>query len=219
MENRSYMECAMHNIKYQALKNDYILSESQKRKIAGLIYETDPYIYPAMFLERTYAETAIPKLIDSNDPMFCKNNLYCAFCDDRIIALILWKRGPLEWDVSAFRTCLETLDIPISPYLKLTEKAYFEHYRNVSEETISILNVVVDPAFQNCGIGGELLQHFLHTYENSTEVFELFVLADNLNAIRVYKKNGFRITEKLNGFSIDNRDLPCFEMQRKEELL
>lgn len=42
---------------------DTLLSEEQLKEIADLIYDSDPYIYPAMFTDRREAETVIPKMI------------------------------------------------------------------------------------------------------------------------------------------------------------
>lgn len=55
------------NIKYQQLISISSISESNYKEIADLIYETDPYIYPAMFLNRSNATVMIPELIRYND--------------------------------------------------------------------------------------------------------------------------------------------------------
>ena len=43
----------------QCMKADKKLSDRQLQQIAGLIYDTDPYIYPAMFKDRQEAERVL----------------------------------------------------------------------------------------------------------------------------------------------------------------
>ena len=61
------------------------------------------------------------------------------------------------------------------------------------------------------GVGSFLLRSFFEAHRDCRQ-FELFVLADNQRAIHVYQKYGFSTAERLQGFSIDNRDLPCLRM-------
>ena len=79
------------------------LSDEQYADIARLIYQTDRYIYPAIFgCGDIGVECAVRLLTDvfesKKDEMFSKDNLYVLEEGRRIIALILWHKGRLIWN-------------------------------------------------------------------------------------------------------------------------
>ena len=67
---------------------------------------------------------------------------------------------------------------------------YFIYRKLVSE--YHILNIGVSPLRQKEGIGGLLLKDFLNDLENNSTVF-LEVKKSNFPAIKLYKKNGFKV--------------------------
>ena len=172
--------------------------------IAGLIYDTDPYIYPAMFSSREDAVHIIPKMIMGGDNMFSPNNLFIAEANDSVIGIILWHRGGLEWNDRVYRESGGH-----SPYIDEVNRRYFSSYKAISSDTVSILNVCT--SVRGKGVGGKILDVFIN---ETPGPYELYVLADNEAAIELYKKKGFTITEELQGFSIPPKDLPCYKMER-----
>ena len=187
------------------------LTQAQRRDIAALIYQTDPYIYPAMFRSQENAERLIPELMLRGDAMFCAENLFVCMAGETVAGIILWHQGPMDWDPALFEECASALGIKQSPYLALVKDQYFSAYREAPEDWISILNVCTKAEFRDYGVGSFLLRSFFEAHRDCRQ-FELFVLADNQRAIHVYQKYGFSTAERLQGFSIDNRDLPCLRM-------
>ena len=84
---------------------DKPLSDVQLKEIAGLIYDSDPYIYPAMFESRRHAENIIPKMIRAGDQMFKCDNIYAAMDGTKIAGVLVWMRGPLQWNKKIYEKC------------------------------------------------------------------------------------------------------------------
>lgn len=58
-----------------------------------------------------------------------------------------------------------------------------------------------------------MLKQFINSYRDSCDCFELMVLADNEAAVKLYQSAGFEMIKELNGFSVDDRELPCLLMR------
>lgn len=207
---------------FQLSENDR-LSEKQYAAIADLIYETDPFIYPAMFGHgtegRRRAALLLPAVFEAGqDTMFAKRNLFVAEEQGEIIGLILWHRGRLLWDTKPL------LDIAARNNVALTE----ENVENVKREYVDssyadgetarenglfVINVCVKKEKRGISVGHDMLESFLQTHNN--EKIELTVLADNDTAVRLYRKCGFRIVRQEDGFSETSQKVPCFVMQRQ----
>lgn len=180
-------------------------TDIQLRDIAGLIYDTDSYIYPAMFSSKDEAVSIIPAMFKSNDDMFNVNNLFSASQDERVVGIILWHRGPMKWNNALYKS-----NGGNSPYIYDLMANYFSEYSMTPENTVSIINVCT--SVHGKGIGGMMLNAF---FKDIYGPYELFVLADNMVALKLYQKNGFVIAEEGQGYSIDKRILPCYKMVRR----
>ena len=184
---------------------DRDLSPENLGEIAGLIYDTDPYIYPAMFSSREEAVDIIPRMIRSGDAMFNPDNLYIALSDGSVAGIILWHRGPLLWDEGIYLSCGGR-----SPYIEDVRRRYFSNYASIPPDTVSIINVCA--SVPGRGIGGRLMDAFLREVPGP---YELYVLADNAPAIRLYQKHGFQITDTCRGYSAAPMDLICCQMRKQ----
>src|SRR5574344_1066017 len=60
------------------------------------------------------------------------------------------------------------------------------------EDTMDIVDVVVNPSHRHQGIGSELLQYIITNIKPSTSIY-LEVAVDNKNAIGLYQKMGFEM--------------------------
>lgn len=183
-------------------------TDEQLKDIAGLIYDTDPYIYPAMFESRENAQVVIPKMIKAGDSMFRPESLFLAMEKDEVIGLILWIKGALKWDRTIYDRSGGN-----SPYIDRVCQEYFASYSETPENIISIINVCVKEKTRGKGIGSRMMDSFL---ESTQGPYELFVLADNPAAVKLYEKKGFRIVETRQGFSLESNELPCHRMIRIE---
>ena len=191
------------------LRNDTPLGSDRLREIAELVYNTDPYIYPAMFASRDEALAMIPAMFAARDPMFSLENLYVAEDGGRILGLILWIKGPMAWDTRVYDACMAVAGRAPSEHIGLVVREYFSAYRNQARDVISLINVCA--AIPGQGIGSALLEAFLRDHPDPCE---LYVLADNAAAIRLYERAGFQVAERLTGFSVEQTKPDCLRMTR-----
>lgn len=180
--------------------------DEQLRAVAGMIYDTDPYIYPAMFASREEAIDIIPLMIRSGDSMFCPENLFVAEAEQHVVGIILWHKGPLIWETDVYHRCGGH-----SMFIEKVRDGYFSSYQNVPEDTVSLINICVRSDTRGQGIGGQMLDAFFRETPGSSE---LYVLADNQRAIRLYQTKGFHITKQLEGFSLEVKKPLCYKMER-----
>lgn len=189
------------------------LSVLNLKQIATLIYQTDNYIYPALFSSKEQAQLALPILLKGKqDIMFSLDNIYASF-DNRhnITGIILWHNGAFAWNPVPFLEAIKATKTPLSENFDLVKKEYFDSYA-VETSTINIINCCTMPECRNTGIGSKLFEEFIN--EHSSSKMELLVLEHNVHAISIYKKNAFKTIEKTQGFSIDKQPIPCLRMIR-----
>lgn len=206
-----------NNVKYYQLKNTDSLTENNIREIAKLIYNTDPYIYPALFVDEENAQLHISELIRENDSMFCRENLFVAVNNDTIVGIVLWIKGNVVWDSDKFIDCAKKSGAKISQYVDRVNNEYFDLYSNISDDTITIINACVSSSTRGFGIGKQLLDKFICTTAELCDKYELCVIANNKVAVSLYKKIGFSIVEEYNGFTVSNEELPCYKMIRNSK--
>jgi N-acetylglutamate synthase-like GNAT family acetyltransferase len=200
---------------FEQLENIRNASNSDITRIARLIYQTDPYIYPAMFQTESDAVNLISQLIQlGNDPMFCLQNLYVAREKQNmaVIGIILWHKGSLEWHAEELRRLAEKTGIILQNTLLKAEDEYFSYYTQNEAAVISLINICVDSRYRYSGIGTQMLRSFVQLHRD--EPMELYVLADNQAAIACYERNGFATVEECDAFTVTPDKPRCFKMER-----
>ena len=187
---------------------DKPLSDAQMKEIAALIYDTDLYIYPAMFTSRQEAETIIPKMIRAGDQMFRRENMFVAMKGIHVAGVLIWMRGPLRWNKKIYEKCGGRAE-----HIDRVVMEYFDLFAEARADMVSLVRISVKEELRGTGIGGALVDTFLEAEKGSCQ---LFVLADNREAVPFFQKKGFRVRETRPGFSLDYRALPCFWMTRED---
>ena len=190
----------------QCRRADHSLSDRQLQQIAGLIYDTDPHIYPAMFKNRQEAEIIIPRMIRSEDQMFRTENLLIAADGKKIVGVLLWKRGPMQWDTDVYKKCGGNAE-----YIVRVVQEYFNLFAETAAGTASIVRIGVQKDMRGNHIGRLLMETFMREEPGP---YELYVLMKNTDAVRFFEEMGFRIRETRPGFSLDYSEYPCFWMIR-----
>jgi len=180
-----------------------VLTQINKKELAGLIYDTDPYIYPAMFGSRENALRILPLLFDSGDSMFAYDNIFVAEKEGHILGMVLWYFGRLYWSCKTVLDVAGRLGVVLDErILRLTETGYVSDYASVAKEgVLNIINVCVAKDQRGKGTGRQMLQEFLCWQRNRPA--ELRVLKDNHVAVGLYESFGFTIISEYNGFTID----------------
>ena len=192
----------MKDIVYR--RADRRLSDGQLKEIAGLIYDSDPYIYPAMFASREDAEAVLPKMIRAGDPMFGQENLFTAMEGRQVAGVLVWTRGPLFWNKKIYEKCGGA-----SAHIDRVMAEYFSLFAETPPDTASLIRLSVRPDRQGQGIGSRLTDAF---FEEEKGPYQLYALSGNTEAIPFFRDKGFSIRETRPGFSLDYRALPCYWM-------
>ena len=185
---------------------DKPLSDVQLKEIAGLIYDSDPYIYPAMFESRRHAENIIPKMIRAGDQMFKCDNIYAAMDGTKIAGVLVWMRGPLQWNKKIYEKCGGR-----AKHIDRVVKEYFNLFEEAPSDMNTMVRISVKKELQGNHIGSLLMQTFMEAEQGP---YQLFVLSNNAEAISFFQKKGFRIRETRPGFSLNYQVPPCFWMTK-----
>ena len=193
--------------KIKCRRADTDLSDEQLKEIAGLIYDSDPYIYPAMFASKQEAETVIPKMIRAGDTMFRRENLFVALDGTKVAAVLLWMRGPLAWDKKIFEKCGGK-----AKFIDRVVMEYFDLFTETPSDTASLIRISVVKELRRNKIGSTLVDTFMETEKGP---YQLYVLANNMESVFFFRQKGFRIQETRPGFSLDHLALPCYCMEKK----
>jgi len=197
---------------YRQMEESDLGNAAMLREIAKLIYETDPYIYPALFGSEAIACILLPQMIQKQDTMFCLENLFLCMEGSKTLGLILWHRGPLTWEPKTLFQTAQEEDVVLPETVKKVVAEYFSSYLKVPDNVLSVINVCVAEAQRGKGIGSMMVKSFCE--RNAQSKVELYVLADNPTAIKCYKSNGFSIAEELNGFSVTSTKPWCYRMEK-----
>lgn len=204
----------MNTLWVEQLKDGQPISKHELAQLSTLIYETDPFIYPALFSSREQAIRALPSVFQhGGDAMFSLNNCFVGRLNGDLISLILWFRGSLTWDDTVLYTELNRDIEPVATGWQQAKDEYFSSYQDNSSAIISVINVCVAEKMRGRGIGNAMLHAFI--LEHPKDNMELMVLASNPAALRVYTQNGFSETRRLDGFSLDAQKPVCIQMYRK----
>lgn len=183
---------------------DKPLTDAQLKEIAGLIYDTDQFIYPAMFSSRQEAESVISKMIRAGDQMFRRENMFVAMNGKQVDGVLVWMRGPLQWDKKIYEKCGGK-----SAYIDRVVAEYFSLFADAPADMATMVRIGVQQERRGDKIGRMLMDTFMEAEKGP---YQLFVLSDNTKAISFFESMGFRIRETRPGFSLDYQVPPCFWM-------
>ena len=206
-------------IVFRQLSHNDVLTPVQLKEIATLIWETDEYVFPAMF-DREQTLELLPIVLASNrDTQFSLDNIFAAFEHDSIIAIMLYKKGPLNWTSEYICKLAGQIDFTLSEYIKKTEAEYFSKYNSTPEDTIAILNLAIesDRKIRDINKGGAFMRAILgEFFKLHKDPLELYVLKETDVEMMAYLSSGFEIVKKCPGYSSDDRDLPCYFLRKEQ---
>ena len=185
-------------------------------KIAELLYNTDPYIYPYWFETLEKCKKELPGLLLEDKFFFSLKNLYISIDKENgeIIGLvcIVDKNTKLDYDYSELKKKNERYAFTIENYveelIKEVDNADFAY----------ISNVCVDANYRGKHIGKTMLNEIINIYKKKLyDHIVLDVLADNPGAIKLYQNLGFKqFTEIFSGFNDPSKERPdVFSMEAK----
>ncbi len=199
----------LNGLSFVQIKKEDAFSEECYKDIAELIFETDDFIYPALFGDgadgKRNASILIPAIFEANcDSMFSKSNLFVSTIEGKIVGLILWHKGVLDWTPKYILEYANRNGVSLNEadVKKVREEYVSERYSRDDmscNDTILLINVCVRKENRGIGIASRMLKSFIA--DHFQDPMELAVLADNRPAIILYEKHGFQTTEEVDGFS------------------
>ncbi len=189
-----------------------IENNSLLRFAGKMIFQTDPYIYPALFLNEINTISVLMYLKGISGDLFSVDNIYLATEAGRNLGLICAynKRFFSSYDNWCEAFSKAKISIPST-----FTKAYYEYIDTLQKEKqrgLYISNVCVTPELRGQSVGYKMLLRFLEN-QNAEEV-SLDVLKENQNAINLYKRLGFIVEDEFDGFSLDSVKPRCYHMTR-----
>ena len=180
-----------------------------KKDIASLIYQTDPYIYPALLGTAMDAKRMIPPMM-ADDCVFNCSNIRVAELNRKIVGVaVVLNSQPRKRIDRSLVNGKSGKDVCERYFDKLNQ--YLD-----SEETTYILCLCVDPKARGKRVGEILLKSVIATSAHQKQ--KLHVLADNTIAINLYKKHGFVSADERpsKGYAYRGEAPDCFEMTRSK---
>lgn len=183
--------------------------EDDLKKAAGLIYDTDPFIYPAAFGNKRYAMKVLPDMMKQKC-IFYIDNLRIAEIEGRIVGIAViinsssYKEPPLL-DGSK----------PSEGFVDVCENYFLEIPEILSTVTDSqhLVCLCVDSSVRGQRVGEVLLKNVIcECREQNTAAITLDVLEKNPVAVKLYRNYGFEIISRGQGYSFGTEPPSCLRM-------
>ena len=150
-------------------------------QLTDLIYNIDKYIYPFWFNnDKNVCFSVLQDIMQTPNSAFDIHNCIVAEESGDIIGILSFIPANKEMitDYSKWQTNFNSKDV--------IENYVLEVIRNIKPNNTEILGLCVDSIHRRKGIGTKMFEFFLENIK--TDSYSLEVLADNVPAIKLYKK-------------------------------
>lgn len=177
------------------------------KKVSSLIYDTNPSVYSAMFGDREAALAIMSDVLtNDSDRVFCADNCYVAAIDERVMGVVLWVRGLVDWDSDSLERIAARRGIDLPNSLSVAAESYFENsaFGSAANDVI-ILGVCTDASYRRLGIGEALLRSFIGMLEPGSKL-RLCVSREDVATISLCRKMGFSVVEDSHGISLGEEE-------------
>ena len=190
--------------------------KDNRMAVARLLYDTDPYIYPALLgnvgsENQPPAKSAIRKFARMmlRKCVFHYKNILVAEREGMIVgAAVVLEAPPLRRIPRYLAEGKSGRDV---------RKNYFDHFskpgKHVGEDTAYVLCLCVAKDERGRKIGSLLMNHITRNCQSSK--LRLHVLENN-DAIKLYEKHGFKRIRTEDGYIYDDVPPKCIEMIREK---
>lgn len=183
--------------------------EDNLKKVAGLIYDTDPFIYPAAFGSRRYAMKMLPAMMEQK----------CIFHVDNV------RIAEIEGTIVGIAVIINSSSYMAPPSLdsRKPSKGFVDVCENYFREIPEALSAVADSLHLAClcvdssvrgqRVGEVLLKNVIcQCREQNATAITLDVLEQNSVAIRLYRNFGFETISCGRGYSFGTVAPSCLRM-------
>ena len=180
------------------------------KTIARFIYETDRFIYPYWFKDKNEGIDVLAELLNQKGSSFYYKNCIVAIVDNKIVGVLLYftDKSKFSFDYSKIIDKNFEYNYVLNNYILKIEK-------EVNKNQAYIAGVKVDDNYTRRYIASGLINYLFSILSKEYTVC-LDVLEENVPAICLYKKVGFKITNTYNGFNGYRKRKPlCYSMIKK----
>lgn len=182
------------------------------KKIAELIYDTDPYIYKDLLGSRQTAYNLFKILINDKKSLFYRDHFYGAFVDNDIVGIMSIIASGYSWNSDSVRLAYMELGIKMPDCAKSANDYLSQSFSRIGAKSVAC-NICVSGAYRHVGIGDFLVKKIISIAGRNP--IELCVIADNIPAVKLYQKNGFEIIDqKLEYGGYGQKEVLCYSMVR-----
>lgn len=185
-----------------------LLPRDDWKTVAGLLYDTDRFIYPAAFGTRKTAQRIITQWMEL-PTIFSSSNCVVAVKHDTIVgaALVVSNKPLVELPTSFRGMPTSYQDVRGRYFLPITDEKVKDN------ESIYIACVCVDKHNHRERIGEMLVKHIINNDKYIGCKIILDVCSDNQIAINLYEKYDFRITHTGPGYAYNSIPPKCHQME------
>lgn len=190
-----------------------VLSSDSIKEIFELVYDGDPVIYHDLFGDFDTGLKVYGILFEDPKSIFYKSFYRVTISDDgKIIGVCTHYGKNLRWNPDVVKSAFMVAGVKIpESFYSVTQ--YFIKTYNYSHLQVAACNVCVRKEFRSKGVGSYMISKLLEEVGNQD--IQLTVLKDNIPAIKLYEKFGFKIIEEFPDYGGHGKpDVVSYQMYR-----
>lgn len=167
-------------------------NEKDYPKISELIYNTDPYIYSALFGDIENAKKVLQILFKMPRSMFSIDKYVIVKQDEEVIAVGSIYNKETYWDQNIILSAMKQAEIEVPISFNKACEYFKDTYNDTSGKDKSLIcDICVDEKYRNKGVGKFLLTNIIKTTKINSRDLIITVYANNYPAINLYKSLDF----------------------------
>ncbi len=184
------------NYKYFSQNYFAVFSDKCEEKdyetISGLIYQTDPHIYSALFGNIDNARKVLPLLFKVPRSMFSIENYVTVQQDGKVIAVGSLYNKAMFWDRNIVIAAMKQAGVEFPESFEAACNYFQDTYNDTTGYDKSLIcDICVDEPYRHKGVGKFLLMNIIKLTKRIMRDLIITVYADNYPAINLYKALDF----------------------------
>ncbi len=189
----------------------HIAERAELPSAAEILYDTDPYIYPAAFGNKKTARKLFPELVGGTG-IFQAENFFTAKVNGDVVGILSAFSAATDDSEKYIEIAEKTGNVPAS-FADVCRDYFADlpQYTKDRQNAIYISCICVKDTCRGNRIGEQLLKYALDKFAGKTVL--LHVLSDNAAAVALYEKYGFKTVEEEDGYSPSGPKPRCLLME------
>lgn len=180
--------------------------------VFDIVIETDPYIYKDIFQNNDKKLKIFESLFLNPESYFYYENYYGLFIDNVLIGLVSIQSPRNVFSEDSLRIAYMEQNLKIPEAAIAANKYLYESVCKIGDLAYAC-NICVHKDYRGQGYGDLILKDIIKIIGNN--IICLTVIANNIAALNLYKKNGFLIQESFLDYGgFGNEKILCYSMIR-----